>query len=403
MRRLKIVGIAMLGGLAAAAATYYVARPLAQGEGGRPAGVRNAARQVPHFEYDETFPKPLPNHWTTGTVVGISVDTRQHVWIVHRAPTLRPDELHGEANPPLGECCVKAPYVIEFDYAGNVVQAWGAPSPTGEYEWPTNGAPSPDPTAGNSPSGMHSILVDHKDNVWLTATGPGDGQILKFTRTGKFLAQFGHTGRKRADSNDVANANQASGIAVYPKTNEVFISDGYVNRRVLVLDAETATYKRHWGAYGKRPDDSIRYQYNPNKMFEQFSTVHGIGVSRDGLVYAADRNGSRVQVFKLDGTFVAEKGIERQTLNGTVFGIDFSSDPEQRFAYIPDGRNEKIWILERKTLDIIGSFGCPGHAGGCMTTPHSIAVDAKGNIYIGETWEGKRVQRFLYKGLRAQS
>jgi sugar lactone lactonase YvrE len=126
-------------------------------------------------------------------------------------------------------------------------------------------------------------------------------------------------------------------------------------------------------------------------------------VSNDGLVYACDRNGSRVQVFKTDGTFVAEKGIERQTLNGTVFGIAFSPDPEQRYAYIPDGRNEKIWILERKSLDIIGSFGCPGHAGGCLTTPHSIATDAKGNIYIGETWEGKRVQRFLFKGVRSLS
>lgn len=403
MKSLKTLSYAILAGVLAGGAAYSIARPTAADQPPRATGVTNTARQVPYFEYDETFPKPLPNHWTTGTVVGIAVDAKQHIWIVHRAPTLRPDELHGEANPPLGECCVKAPYVIEFDYAGNFIQGWGGPSPVHEYDWPTNGAPSPDPTAGDSPSGMHSILVDHKDNVWLTATGPGDGQILKFTRNGKFLAQFGHVGRQRPDSNDTENANQSSGIAVYPTTNEVFISDGYVNRRVLVLDADTAKYKRHWGAYGKRPDDSIRYQYNPNKMFEQFSTVHGIGVSNDGLVYAADRNGSRVQVFKLDGTFLAEKGIERQTLNGTVFGIAFSADPEQRFAYIPDGRNEKVWILERKTLDIIGSFGCPGHAGGCMTTPHSIAVDGKGNIYIGETWEGKRVQRFLYKGLRAQS
>src|SRR5579864_1500810 len=186
------------------------------------------AREIPVFEYDETFPRPLPNHWITGTVVGIDVDAKQHIWIVHRAPTLRPDELHAEADPPLGECCVRAPYVIEFDYAGNVVQAWGGPSPTHEYDWPTNGGPSPDPTAGAQPTGMHSVFVDHKDNVWLTATGPGDGQILKFTRNGKFLAQYGHTKRPRADSNDIENANQASGIAEYVKTNEMFISDGYV-------------------------------------------------------------------------------------------------------------------------------------------------------------------------------
>ena len=157
------------------------------------------------------------------------------------------------------------------------------------------------------------------------------------------------------------------------------------------------------GGYGNRPDDSIPLTYDPNRPFEQLSIVHGIGVSEDGLVYACDRNGSRVQVFQLDGTFVTEKLIEPQTLSGTVFGIAFSPDPEQRFAYVPDGRNEKIWILERQTLDLIGSFGCAGHAGGCMTTPHGIATDSKGNIYVGETWEGKRVQRFLYRGLETVS
>ncbi len=361
------------------------------------------ARQVPYFEYDETFPKPLPNHWTIGTVVGISVDSKQHIWMVHRGSTLRPDELRAEHNPPLGECCVTAPPVVEFDYAGNLIQAWGGPSKTGEFDWPSPGGKSPDPEAGGTPSGMHSVFVDHKDNVWLTATGPGDGQMLKFTRDGKFLLQIGHRGRQRAESNDTENLNQASGVKVDPKTNEVYVSDGYVNHRIIVFDGDTGKYKRHWGGYGKRPDDSIRFRYDPNKPFEQFSVVHGVGVTNDGLVYACDRNGSRVQVFKSDGTFVMEKVIEASTMNGSVFGIAFSPDPAQRWAYVPDGRNEKVWILERRTLDIVGSFGCPGHAGGCMTTPHSIDVDARGNIYIGETWEGKRVQRFLYKGLRAAS
>ncbi|MGE0447888.1 MAG: hypothetical protein AB7P99_21880, partial [Vicinamibacterales bacterium] len=158
-------------------------------------------RQVPYFEYDEAFPKPLPNAWATGTVVGISVDAKQHIWIVHRGSTLRPDELRAEHDPPLGGCCKTAPPVIEFDYDGNVIQAWGGPSPDGKYDWPSSGAPINDPYAGGSPSGMHSIFVDHKDNVWLTATGPGDGQMLKFTRDGKFLLQFGRTGLTGPDSN----------------------------------------------------------------------------------------------------------------------------------------------------------------------------------------------------------
>jgi hypothetical protein len=379
-------------------AVGWIARP-----NGLAKSPKHETREIPVFEYDETFPRPLPNHWITGTVVGIDVDAKQHIWMAHRAKTIRPDELHGQADPPLGECCVAAPYVIEFDYSGNVVQAWGGPSPTHEYDWPTDGGPSPDPTGGGGPNGMHSVMVDHHDNVWLTATGPGDGQILKFTRQGKFLLQIGHPHRPKPDSNDTENVNLASGIVAYPPTNEVFVSDGYGNRRVIVFDADTGKYKRHWGGYGKRPDDSIRFRYDPNKPFEQFSTVHGIGVSHDGLVYACDRNSSRVQVFNLDGTFIKEKLIEPQTLNGTVFGIAFSPDPEQRFAYIPDGRNEKVWILDRKSLDILGAFGCPGHAGGCLTTPHSIAVDARGNVYIGETWEGKRIQRYLFKGLKALS
>ena len=377
-------------------------QPTATATSGSPAPA-GGMREVPVFEYDETFPKlPLPNRWITGTVVGVDVDSQDHLWIAQRPSTLRPDELEAEQDPPGGECCVAAPPIIEFDYEGNIVQAWGGPSPTGEYEWPSVGAPSPDPTAGGGPSGMHSVFVDHNDNVWLSATGPGDGQLLKFTRDGTFLLQIGAIGKSQG-SNDTENLNAATGLTVHVPTNELFVSDGYRNRRVIVFDADTGAYKRHWGGYGKRPDDSIPFTYDPNRPFEQLSVVHGIGVSDDGLVYACDRNGSRVQVFNLDGTFVMEKRLEPQTLSGTVFGIAFSSDPEQRFAYIPDGRNEKVWILERETMDIIGSFGCAGHAGGCMTTPHGIATDSKGNIYVGETWEGKRVQRFLYKGLQTVS
>lgn len=357
------------------------------------------AKMVPYFEYDETFPQVLPNHWILGTVVGIHADTKDgHVWIAHRPDTLRPDELEAEKNPPRAECCIRAPHVIEFDYSGKVIQAWGGP---GEgYDWPTPGAPSPDPSGGAGPNGMHSVFVDNQDNVWLTATGAGDGQILKFTRNGKFLLQFGHKGRKGPDSNDTDNLGSATGVKAL--NGEIFISDGYGNRRVVVLDQATGAYKRHWGGYGNKPDDSLKQPYDANKDNPQFSTPHGIAVSDDGLVYVADRNNSRVQVFKTDGKFVAEQYIERHTSSGSVFGVALSQRPEQKWIYIPDGRNERIWILDRKTLEVLGNFGCPGHAAGCITTPHSIDTDAKGNIYVGETWEGKRVQRFLYKGVRAQ-
>lgn len=357
-------------------------------------------KEIPLFEFDETWPRlPLPNKWILGTVVGVAVDTQDHIWIAQRPTTLRPDELEANVTPPLSNCCKPAPSVIEFDYEGNVVQAWGGASPTNEYEWPSPGEGSPDPTAGGGPSGEHSVFVDHNDNVWLTSTGPGDAQILKFTRNGDFLLQIGRHGQNKG-SNDTENLGMAAGLQVYPGTNELFVADGYGNRRVIVFDADTGNYLRHWGAYGNRPDDSVPFQYDPNIVHTQFSTVHGIGVSNDGLVYACDRNNSRIQVFRLDGSFVKEALIEPQTLSGTVFGIAFSADPEQRFAYIPDGRNMKVWILERDSLEIIGSVGYGGHFAGGFITPHGIATDSQGNMYVGETWEGKRVQRFLYKGLR---
>jgi len=398
---LKRVGVAVAVGALVALAGLQQFSAQAGAAGAKDAAAKPGVRMVPYFEFDETWPKmPLPNNWITGTVVGVAVDKKEHIWIAHRAETLRPDEL--EAERGRGECCVKAPYIMEFDYAGNYVQGWGGPSKDGKYDWPTPGTQSKDPTGGGSPSGMHSVAVDDSDgSVWVTATGDGDGQMLKFTRDGKFLLQVGHTGLKGATSNSKIDMGKATGVQIF--RGEAYVSDGYTNRRVVVFDARTGEYRRHWGAYGKMPDDSVKPRpYDPNVPNPQFATPHGIAVSQDGLVYLADRNNSRVQVFKTDGTYVAEKFIEPHAMSGTVFGVAISK-PDEKYIYVPDGRNEKVWILERKTLEILGSFGCAGHAGGCMTTPHSIATDQRGNIYIGETWEGKRVQRFLYKGLRPQS
>jgi len=341
---------------------------------------------VPTFQVDALWPKPLPNNWTFGEFSGLAVDSHDHVWINQRPKTLADDEKYLLANPPPGDCCTPGPSIMEFDAEGNFVQGWGGPAPG--YEWPEN---------------EHGVYVDYKDNVWVGGNGAKDAQILKFTKTGKFLMQIGHMG-KSAGSNDVENLNRPSKMQVSQKTNELYVSDGYGNRRVIVFDADTGQYKRHWGAYGNKPDDAAPRTLVPEGPGpKQFNLVHGLRLSKDDLVYVSDRLNNRIQVFKTDGTFVKEGFIARKTLgNGAAYDVDLSSDPQQRFLYVPDGMNNHVWILNRDTLEVVGRFGRQGRYAGQFHHVHNIAVDSKGNIYTAET-QGKRVQKFTFKGVSSAS
>jgi len=362
------------------------------------------ADQMPIFQYDPTWPKvPLPHDWALGTVTGVDVDEHEHVWIIHRPHTLLHNYEDGlEHNPPTALCCRMAPPVLEFDQAGNLLRSWGGP---GEgFQWPQH-APADMHAPANSAiaswNGEHTIYVDYKEHVWIgnNAGAGSDGHILKFTMDGKYLLTVGTVGKGKG-SNDTTTLGKPTGVAVYPLTNEVFVADGYTNKRVIVFDADTGAYKRHWGAYGKTPDDSVRERYVPGgSPPPQFNTPHGLGISNDGLVYVTDRGNCRIQVFKIDGTFVNEVFVAPQTPQGSAFDVAMSADKAQRFLYMLDGRSDKVWILRRADLKILGNFGCGGHFPGCLTTPHNMATDGKGNIYVTESAEGKRVQRFLYKGL----
>jgi DNA-binding beta-propeller fold protein YncE len=247
---------------------------------------------------------------------------------------------------------------------------------------------------------MHGIHVDYKGNVWLGGNGAKDSQILKFTKEGKFILQSGHYG-KNAGSNDPENFGRVAQIYVDPKTNEAYVADGYRNRRVAVLDADTGKMKRYWGAYGNKPDDGQQGPYDPKVAGQQFrSPVHCVALANDGLLYVCDRQSDRVQVFKTDGSFVKEAFFARNTLaSGSTWEIALSKDPEQRFMYVTDGQNERVRIVERSTLTELSSFGRGGRQPGEFFGVHSIAVDSKGNIYTTETYEGKRVQKFVYKGI----
>jgi DNA-binding beta-propeller fold protein YncE len=354
-----------------------------------------ATVMAPRFEVDLTWPKPLPNHWILGATIGVSTDAKDHVWIIHRPGSLEPGEIHATTKPPTAQCCVPAPPVLEFDQAGNLLRHWGG---AGEgFDWPDSN---------------HGITIDYKGNVWIggnsrpqgateTFQSFHDDMILKFTQDGKFLLQIGKPGQSKG-SNDTANLRLPAKTFIDPKTNELYVADGYGNHRVIVFDADTGNYKRHWGAYGKKPDDANFPPYKPGEPpAQQFrNPVHCAQLSNDGLLYVCDRVNDRIQVFKPDGTFVKEAFIETSTLgSGSAWDIAFSRDPQQKFLYVADGENDKVHIVDRKTLEVLTSFGQGGRQPGEFYGVHSITTDSKGNIYTTETYRGQRVQRFIYKGL----
>ena len=380
-RRGMLIGAIFVGVFGALAVANMTLQQVAEAQGA--AGTVRA----PRFEVDPFWPKPLPNHWVLGSTIGVWVDERDHVWIIHRSSaTLSNMEKGAELKPPTGECCAGAPPVLEFDPNGNLVQSWGGPGQG--YEWPQSN---------------HGIFLDHKGNVWIGGNGADDGQVLKFTQDGTFLLKVGDK-YPAADSNSMDRFWRVAKVHVLPKTNEVFVADGYGNKRVVVMDADTGKLKRFWGAYGNKPSDEALGRYDPkgppSKQFR--GPVHCAEPSNDGFVYVCDRTSDRIQVFTLDGKYVKETFVMPDSLgDGSTWDIDFSKDPQQRYLYVADGRNQRIHIFDRQSMVEMTNFGDGGHYPGQWYSLHSIAVDSKGNLYTTETYQGRRVQRFTYAGLVA--
>jgi hypothetical protein len=362
-------------------------------EASRQAAVPHAQtpRSIPTFQTDPSWPKPLPNNWILGGPASVAVDGRDHVWILHRPLTAPAAELATGKKP--------APPVVEFDPQGNLVQAWGGPD--AGHDWPKENT-TDYPRGGPA---EHGIYVDHKDNIWIT--GNGD-IVLKYSRSGTFLMQIGEF-FKTGGSNDTRLLGNPADVVVDPTTNELFVADGYLNRRVVVFDADTGKYKRHWGAYGKKPDDGPAVNYEPDKPLpQQFFVVHCIRQSKDGLIYVCDRQRDRLQVFRRDGTFIREAVIAKDTPAGggialkgplsagitkagigSVFRVGFSADPQQEYLYVGDSTNNKIWILRRSDLQVLGSFEARG-------LHHLAGADSKGNLYSS----GMRLPgKFAFKGV----
>ncbi len=373
------------------------------------AAAQDSEVMVPKFQVDPFWPKPLPHHWILGMVAGVAVDAHGNVWIVHRPQTLAQKESYltrGETD-----CCTAAPPVLEFDPAGNLLRAWGkAPG----HDWP---------------SSMHGFTIDSDGNVWLGANGavqprppPGsaapfaarpapapdaavsakqvyhDSFILKFSPDGKFLGEIGRANASQG-SLDTKNVKGVAQIRFIPGTHELVAADGYGNHRVSVWNADTLQFIRMWGAYGHTPSDEPLPKYNPDSP--QFANPgHCVQPSNDGLIYVCDRSNDRVQIFKYDGTYVKQFIVEPKTRgDGAPTEIAFSRDPQQKFMYIIDVSNMKVHVYDRLTLKELYTFGDGGRQPGEFYAPHNITTDSKGDIFTTETYEGRRVQKFVYKGL----
>jgi hypothetical protein len=336
------------------------------------------AGDVPTFAVDASWPKPLPNNWIMGQVGGITADEQGHIWVFQRPRSLTDDEKAAALDPPRTKCCVPAPPVLEFDADGNLLRSWGGP---GEgYQW-----------FGNE----HGIEVSG-GFVWLTGNANDDSQVLKFTPDGKFVLQIGKIAPAKG-SNDTTQLGRPAEVTVDKDANEVYIADGYGNRRVIVFDATTGAYKRHWGAYGKPPNDDKQAPYDPKApVSQQFGNpVHCVKIANDGLVYVCDRTNNRMQVFKKDGTFVKEFFYEKNTLaNGAVWDIVIWPDPKQTYLLSADGANNEIRVIKREDGSVVGRFGGNGRNAGQFHWVHTMAVDPKGNLYTGEVDTGKRIQKF---------
>jgi DNA-binding beta-propeller fold protein YncE len=336
----------------------------------------------PHYKVDPFWPKELPNQWIVGQIGGMAVDSHNHIWVLQRPGSNTLDEISADPSSPRGAmCCLPAPPVLVFDSAGNLLKSWGGPG-TG-YDWPDQ---------------EHGIFVDRQDNVWIGGNGTTSHQLLKFTNDGKFMKQFGHPSKALANSADTTELGRPAGLEVDEAAHEVYISDGYLNKRVVVLDSETLAFKRMWGAYGNVPDDTDPGPYKPTPTPDrQFrSPVHCVHISNDGLVYVCDRLNDRVQIFTKQGKFLKEFFLHTTTREpGTVCDIAFSRDPGQQYLLVADNTDNVIWTLRRSDGAVLDSTGHGGRNAGQFHAIHSLVSDSAGNLYTGEVETGKRIQKFV--------
>lgn len=349
------------------------------------------ANGPPEYVVDVNWPKPLPNKWLIQSVTGMYADQDDNIWVLNRPESIAGDEANAEADPPISECCVRPPAVLKFDVEGNLLASWGAENYVDAW-----------------PQSPHTIFTDREGNVWIAGSQAGD-TLIKFTADGQFISDFGHRGpRFEGPAGDQPQDNQQTdlllrGVAsadLDEDAREIYVADGYLNKRVMVYDIDTGAFKRGWGAYGAAladiPNEPWPAREPTTPPRPHFSTVHCVQLSNDGLVYVCDRVGNRIHVFTKEGEYLKEFVVANETLaRGTAGMVSFSPDPEQRFIFLSDIQNGVVWILNRESGEVEGRFGQRGYNAGQLMLMHLAVSDSHGNVYTGEVGDAGRVQKFM--------
>lgn len=373
--------------LLSALATAIVAIPLAAWLGVTAVAQQPGARRPPAFQVDPAWPT-IPNNWVLGEVTSIAVDSRDHIWVLHR-PRSIPAERRANAAPP----------VLEFDTAGKLLSSWGGDG-TG-FDWPER---------------EHGIFVDTKGFVWISgnggwprpaADGSTDDMVLKFTPAGKFVMQIGRRGRSGGDA-DTANVHQPADVFMHAPANELYVADGYGNHRVVVYDADSGQFKRMWGAFGNTPaaPAPVARGAAPPPAAEiaarpQFGLVHAVKVSNDGIVYVADRSNNRIQLFTTAGKYLRQMSLAGDgKVTPVPAGFAFSPDAKQQFLYVVDSGPMQVAILDRESMTTLGTVGMRGPKPGELDIVHHMAADSKGNLYVAEIVTNRRAQKFVLQAAR---
>jgi hypothetical protein len=360
------------------------------------------AQAVPRYKVDPTWPKELPNNWIIWNSTGLVVDKNDHIWVQHHPRQVSAADGGAAFNPPTAVCCIPAPTYIEFDAQGNVLGSWGGPNFV--PDWPIL---------------EHGLVIDKAGNFWFGGNFQGgngnnllqalpkpkeylaDRHVFKFSPDHKQLLEIGHPANGPANNQDTSILGAPSEMFVDDDAHEVYISDGYINRRVVVYDSNTGAFKRGWGAYGmplSQIDNGPSPKHDPKSPSKQFGGVMtSIDISNDGLVYVGDRSGDRIQIFQKDGKFVKEFLVHPETLGqGSIWSTMFSRDPKQKFLYVADGFDGKIWILNRDDGKEVGSIGRKGHQAGQLDFVERMGLDSKGNLYVTEVGPpNTRIQKFV--------